>query len=128
MPTNVNTVWAVDLVATNALVLHKPTSVVGKVQRFYAPGEYVSPLNDQPLDAYALEILTSEGAHVLLAVEENYLALSQAAAKLFIVAMVEYTRAMLKVAETAKQAGVDDSVARALMFATVTTQRNLLQK
>ena len=66
MSTNGKTGWAEGLAASRAWVLVKGTSVVGRALKLHAPGEYTSPVNDQPVDAPVLELL---GGHAFVAQE-----------------------------------------------------------
>lgn len=88
MSTNGKTGWAEGLAASRAWVLVKGTSVVGRALKLHAPGEYTSPVNDQPVDAPVLELL---GGHAFVAQEgdaANFVEIDERAAN--------YYRAMLQ--------------------------------
>ena len=53
--------WSIDeLVQRRAFLLHPETGTVGEAAKLHAPGDYVSPLNKQPVNALVLEFASGD--------------------------------------------------------------------
>lgn len=68
--------WAKQLVSIRAMVLHVPTQVIGATVQFYEPGEYISPINDKPVDEAIIRM--HEGNAFVARAPTDFLPLTEA--------------------------------------------------